>query len=142
MSAGERDWKRQISSEREIITTYNIHNHLPHLVIEHLSRLLAEGLNERLLSRICATIADGADDIVHAIVSHSLEGDPGDLLEVILGTGSDVVVTEENLLRDTTAEGHTYPVEHLRRRKQVSIRGKILTNYLNIGVDKGDSCSP
>ena len=93
------------------------------MIIEHLCRLLAKGLDERLLSRVCATVTDGSDNIVHAVVSDSLEGDPGDLLEVILGTGSDVVVSEEYFLGDTAAEGHAYPVEHLRCREQIPIRG-------------------
>ena len=93
------------------------------MLIEHLRRLLAEGLDQGLLRRVSTSVAYRSDDGVHAVVCDGLEGDFGDLLEIILSTGRDVLVSEEDFLRDTTTEGHAYPVEHLRCGEQVSVWG-------------------
>ena len=88
-------------------------DHFADFGVEHLARLLTEGLRPTLPSALATAIADWADDVVHAVVRTRFERHLRDLLKVILGTRRDILCAKEDFLRNTTTEGHAYPIYHL-----------------------------
>lgn len=112
--------------KQRVEVSEDILNHLSDLSIKHLTCLLAEWLGEALLLVIPTTIADRADNVVQAVVRHSLERKLRNLLQIILRAGRDVGLAEENLLCDATAKSHAYPVDHLRDGEEVAVWWKVL----------------
>lgn len=111
----------------------DVRDHQPHLIVQQLTRLLAERLCEITLTLILVAIRDRSNDGVHAQVGTCLVGDriqyfedsrlvsgsthfespSSDLLQIILSARCDLVCAKEYLLGDSPAEGHADAVEQL-----------------------------
>src|SRR5258708_5349213 len=90
-------------------------DHFSNFGIKHLARLFTERLCPTFPRTLAAAVTDRADDIVHPVVRTRFERHLRDLLKVILGTCRDVLCAKEYFLRNSTAEGHAYPIYHLWR---------------------------
>ena len=88
-------------------------DHFADFGIEHLARLLTEGLRPALPRTLTTTVADWADDVVHTVVRTRFERHLRDLLKVVLGTRRNVLCAKEDFLGNTAAEGHAYTIHHL-----------------------------
>src|ERR1700722_784814 len=95
------------------MSTIDVRDHFANFEIKHFGRFLAKRFGPGILCALATTITDWPNDAVHPIVCTGLESHTSDLLEIILGTGGDVLSAEENFLRDTSAQCHAYSVQHL-----------------------------